>query len=399
MTITKQSPTEPLEASGGDWERAVAVNVGRMTQPYWLDRPCPPWCQTGHRDDDDGMDRVHSSSRDPEIELTLEPRVKVESETYPAHIGAVMSMHYREARPHINLCVSDREEILLELTEARELARLLADPPREWASLTLTMMDPDSVLPSGLGEGSKPVSKSMARVAAFPFTRSPIAAVRQVLDSVTIFCPVQTDPYRDQSLRYLVLSPGEAAELSAMIARLLDQVKLSPRDAALSSALGPAIPVGLCPPWCEIDDHQDHDGGKMRHSTSTTVGLSLYPYEVTSTESGEPVVTLHSAYLIVSRTQLRDHESAILVELPDVNECADPDGHIALPNEALFTFAEAQDMAVALLVMARDTGGSPHFACAPGDPSPCCSGESLRQSTYEVAAFCTECGSLYWSEQ
>jgi len=121
--------------------------------------------------------------------------------------------------------VSDREEVLLELAEARELARLLADPPHEWAALTLTMMNSDPVMPAGFHGEGRPASKRVAHFAAFPFTRSPVAAVRRVLDSVTVFCPVQTDPHRDQSPRYLALTPGEAAGLAAMVAKLVDGVE------------------------------------------------------------------------------------------------------------------------------------------------------------------------------
>jgi hypothetical protein len=229
MTITEQPPTEALEAAGTNRTPTVPGDVGHppgtAQQPYWLDRPCPPWCQRGHRDEDSGRDRAHSSGSAPEIELTLEPRVEVGGDLFPAHIGAVMMMHYRDARPHACLSVSDREEVLLELPEARELAQLLADPPHEWASLTLTMMDSDPVMPAGFGVEGRPGPKSAANFAAFPFTRSPVAAVRRVLDSVMVFCPFQTDPYREQMSRYLALTPGEAASLATMIAKLVEGTK------------------------------------------------------------------------------------------------------------------------------------------------------------------------------
>jgi hypothetical protein len=177
---------------------------------------------------------------------------------------------------------------------------------------------------------------------------------------------------------------------------------VSGQKTVLSPAGASAILVaGPCPPWCEIDDHDDFDGGDMHHSNSTNVGLLSYTYEVTSTESGRPAVTRHSDSLMVSRVQLRDREPAIVVTLPDMlpgtDHCVDPDGHITVPDgQALLTFAEAREAAIALLVMAGRADGSPHLACAPGDPSPCCAGEALRQSAYETAVFCTRCGSLYW---
>jgi hypothetical protein len=406
VTIIEQPSVETLDTAGVGWTPAVPGTIthpaGEAALPYWLGRSCPPWCRRGHRDDDDGIDRLHSSSRDPEIELTLEPRAEIRGETFPAHIGAAMVMHYRDARPHVYLIVNDHEEVLLELPEAQELARLLADPPNEWASLTLTMMDPDSVIPSGFREEDVPVPERVAHVAAFPFTRSPVAAVRQVLDIVTVFCPVQTDPHRDQSLRYLTLRPEEATELATTIAKLLD-------SAQASTALGPAeaaktLLAGPCPPWCEIDDHDDFDGGEMRHSTWTSVDLSSYPYEVTSTESGRPVVTQHCDSVIVSRVQLRNREPAIVLTSPDIQpdtgHRTDPDDHLGLPDgQILLTITEAQDAALALLVMGSHADRSLHFACAPGEPSPCCTREALRQSAYESAVFCTRCGSLYWSKQ
>jgi hypothetical protein len=180
---------------------------------------------------------------------------------------------------------------------------------------------------------------------------------------------------------------------------------VSAQDTALNPAEASAIHVaGPCPPWCEIDDHDDFDGGEMRHSAWTNVGLSSYPHEVTSTESGRPVVTQHTDSLIVSRVQFREHEPAIVITLPDMlpgtDHRVDPDGHIMVPDgQALLTFAEAQNAAVALLVMAGRADGSPDSARAPGDPSPCCAGEALHQSAYETAVFCARCGSLYWRKQ
>src|SRR5579872_644574 len=313
------------------------TNDGTAPLPYWLDRPCPPWCKTEHHYYDRGEDRVHSSGgAGPEIELTLEPRVEIGGQTFPAHIGGGMWMHYRDVRPHVYLLLNDREEILLEQPEALELGRLLADPPNRWASLTLTMMEPDSVMPSGFRAEGKPACNRVAHLAASPFTRTPVAAVRQELDSVTVFCPVQTPKGCSQPLRYLTLTPGEAAELSAMIARLLDRANVLAQDTALSPVEAPALPAaGPCPPWCEIDDHDDFDGAAMRHSTWTNVALSSYPYEVTSTESGQPVTTQHSDTLIVSRVQLRDHAPGIVISPPDVvpgtDHCADPDGHVGPP--------------------------------------------------------------------
>jgi hypothetical protein len=177
---------------------------------------------------------------------------------------------------------------------------------------------------------------------------------------------------------------------------------VSAQETTFSPAGSPATPVaGPCPPWCEIEDHDDFDDGQMQHMASTNVGLSAYPYEVTCTSSGRPAVTQHTDSLMVSRSRLRDRAPAIVITLPGMlagpGQCTDPDGHVSCPDgQALLTFAEAQDTAVALLVMAGRADGSPHLACALGDPSPCCAGAALRQFTCQAAVFCPGCGSLYW---
>lgn len=151
-----------------------------------------------------------------------------------------------------------------------------------------------------------------------------------------------------------------------------------------------------CPPWCEIDDHDDWDGGEIHHDSATTVGMTLYPYEVTSTESGAPVTTQCCDYLNIARVQVRDHEQVVVVTHPPVSDALDPDGVLSVPGQFALTFAEARDAAVALLVMTGPAEGSLHFACAPGDPSPCCPDSPLGASAYPPAVFCPSCGSLYW---
>ena len=171
------------------------------------------------------------------------------------------------------------------------------------------------------------------------------------------------------AMAYVV--PGNAGcEVSAL------DVSFSPAEAA--AAAGP------CPPWCEIEDHDDY--GRMEHSTWTNVEISAYQHDV----------------LMVARQQFLGRAPAIVITLPDY--CAhgdklpiDPDGHISLPyDQALLTFAEAQETAISLLVMSGASTGSPHFTCEPGDPSPCCPDSLLRASAYPAAVFCPDCGSLYW---
>jgi hypothetical protein len=222
MTVTEAPKTTDQDASSTGFP-VIPGNAGhpldKAPLPYWLDGPCPPWCllTTPHGDFELYADRLHSSVSHY-MELTLEPRKTIGNEDFPVSIGAALWMHYRESRPHVCLIIGESEEVLLELPEAAELARLLASPPEEWASLTLTMLDPDAVMPPGYGTAGE-AAPGGAHHAAFPFTRLPLLAVRQVLNTVTVFTQVRHGD--DQAPRYLAFTPGEAAELSAALTSLL----------------------------------------------------------------------------------------------------------------------------------------------------------------------------------
>jgi hypothetical protein len=155
--------------------------------------------------------------------------------------------------------------------------------------------------------------------------------------------------------------------------------------------------TAACPSWCEVDDHDDWDDGQMRHSAWTSVELSAYPFEATTGAPGAQETTLEHSALMVSRNQIRDHEQAIVICLPDSDgDLSDPDGHISLRDgQVLLTFAEAQETAISLLLMSGPVPGSLHLGCEPGDPSPCCPDSPLRASAYPAAVFCPGCGSLY----
>ena len=77
--------------------------------------------------------------------------------------------------------------------------------------MTLSMMDPDAAAHPG-------------QVITRPFTRPSVLAVRQVLDTVTIFTQVRR-PNDDQVPRYLAFTPAEAAELSAALTGLLESAR------------------------------------------------------------------------------------------------------------------------------------------------------------------------------
>lgn len=189
----------------------VTRDTAAPAAPYWLTEPCPAWCTRGHEGRDIRMERMHAGE-DYDIDLTLEPRIALDGETFPAHLSAGIWQAWRDARPHICLILNDSHEIQLEPSEAGEAAGLLTAPRHEWTAVTLTMMEPDPVLPSGPGH--------RRWVSAFPFTRPPVLAVLRVPDAVLLFSSFLH--LAEQAPGYLTLTPGEAAELGAAVVKLLD---------------------------------------------------------------------------------------------------------------------------------------------------------------------------------
>lgn len=188
--------------------------------PYWLREPCPPWCDmtTPHHDSELYDDRLHQGSS-CYVTLTTEPRTVIGQEEYDTSVSAGLWQHYRDSRPHIALQIGCSEEIVLELDEAAELARLLAAPPGEWETLTLSMMDPDAVSPQG--PGGRRAAAERRHGLAFPFIRRPEAAVRLVLDTVTLFTLVR-HAGGDQLPRYVDFTPAEATEFADAITAMVD---------------------------------------------------------------------------------------------------------------------------------------------------------------------------------
>jgi hypothetical protein len=172
---------------------------------------------TPHQDSEMYEDRLHQAACYC-VTLTTEPRPVIGGEEYDAYVSAALWQHYRESRPHVALEIGCSEEIVLELDEATELARLLAVPPCEWETLTLSMMDPDAVSPqSPAGRRGAERTHSLA----FPFTRRPEAAVRRVLDTVKLFSLVR-HACGDQGPRYVDFTPAEAAEFADAITAMVD---------------------------------------------------------------------------------------------------------------------------------------------------------------------------------
>jgi hypothetical protein len=213
MTVTDEAAEIPFPANAGH-------PLDEAPLPYWLSEPCPSWCALTSPHDDHEMyaDRMHASAGH-EIELSQEPPRKSD----PSHLNAEMWQHYRDRDPHIVLTVNDHEEVLLELAEARKLARLLLAPAREWTSVTLTMMDPDAVLPDGGQGAGEPGPAHGVHFSAFPFTRSAVIAVSRVLDTVAVFTQIRQGD--DQVPRYLALTPAEAGELAAALTALLEAAR------------------------------------------------------------------------------------------------------------------------------------------------------------------------------
>jgi hypothetical protein len=179
--------------------------------------PCPPWCDRAdaHKEDEDLHDREHGSASFI-IELTLE-RYRPGDAGGTGHLDVGMYQGYRESAPYICLLISDHHEVNFELAEAAGVARLLAAPPEKWQAVTLTMMQSEAVMPS---TGPRGTEKHSSLFASFPFTRSAVLTVREVLDTVMVFGPVQSSPDHDQSPRYLALTPAEARELAAALSEL-----------------------------------------------------------------------------------------------------------------------------------------------------------------------------------
>lgn len=101
-------------------------------RPYWLDRPCPPWClmTTPHEDHDLADDRFHMSVF-YHVDLTLEDALTLWSANHkllscePAFLTAMLLQHYREREPRIIVTRNGKVDIPFTVTEAGELSRAL----------------------------------------------------------------------------------------------------------------------------------------------------------------------------------------------------------------------------------------------------------------------------------
>ena len=103
----------------------------QAARPYWMTRPCPPWCWGGHADEEQPGDRACMSEVEHRITLTTEDAdvlvVNGKFVTEPVVVGASLVQEYREAEPRVVLSRGETAELHFTLGEARKLAAAIAD--------------------------------------------------------------------------------------------------------------------------------------------------------------------------------------------------------------------------------------------------------------------------------
>ena len=115
-----------------------------IARPFWQTEPCPPWCDTTHRDEDYHEDRDHFVHGDP-VGLNLYRTDLVNGEHGPGELLVGLTQHYREAEPEVDLTVpattpkygpyvaTGEQGVRMTVAEARAL--------RDRLSLLLAMTD------------------------------------------------------------------------------------------------------------------------------------------------------------------------------------------------------------------------------------------------------------------
>ena len=107
----------------------------KIHKPFWQTRPCPAWCHDGHRDHEDGPDRMHWSDWNGTLTLSLHdalmPFKDRPLDVTPVRLFTFLRQGYREAEPHVSVEQEvgerGRDTITMELTlaEAERLAKHL----------------------------------------------------------------------------------------------------------------------------------------------------------------------------------------------------------------------------------------------------------------------------------
>lgn len=99
--------------------------------PFWQTRPCPPWCDTTHREQDFHDDRNHFATPVDTIDLSLYVEDGHGGGSQPGTLDLAICQHYRHAEPEIDLTlpvcegssakVTGETELTLTVAEARAL--------------------------------------------------------------------------------------------------------------------------------------------------------------------------------------------------------------------------------------------------------------------------------------
>jgi uncharacterized protein DUF6907 len=148
------------------------------------------------------------------------------------------------------------------------------------------------------------------------------------------------------------MTPAEARTLAASLMQAADRADAphDPPPLTTASAVGsdrrPARSAQPCPPWCDIEDHDDYDGdGKMCHTLTWCVPVSAYPYDVMGERQFDSIM--------VSRKQVGGGQPVFLIEAPGtMADAKDPDGLIKVPGQFIMTILEAMELAATLLHLA-----------------------------------------------
>lgn len=230
MTVVESPETAVLNDASVVFpmSRVVPGNAGHPLDdaplPYWLDRPCPPWCTMirPHGDEMLADDRLHRGDC-YDVELTQEPpdvftfadgRV-LSSE--PFILMAVLYQHYKAASPHISLNIDAGTDVDLTLAEAGELAAALNAPGDDYVMITLTLEDADvDVAPKPWPEGREPEPVYWSRQVGVRLESAEEVAELGAPERRVVTV------YRD---RYLTFTPAEASDLGAAIVKLLAGAK------------------------------------------------------------------------------------------------------------------------------------------------------------------------------
>nr|WP_042180090.1 hypothetical protein [Kibdelosporangium sp. MJ126-NF4]CEL14202.1 hypothetical protein [Kibdelosporangium sp. MJ126-NF4]CTQ88570.1 hypothetical protein [Kibdelosporangium sp. MJ126-NF4] len=104
-------------------------------RPFWLQGPCPAWCDQFHEDKLDSGDRRHVSDDVREVQLSTEDMnvhgqaPHKASDYRPTELAIYLDQHVREIGPRVVLdrLPRDRTKLHLLPPEARRIAQALLD--------------------------------------------------------------------------------------------------------------------------------------------------------------------------------------------------------------------------------------------------------------------------------